>query len=298
MLSFTPKEKSIPELFGLMLDAIGPRPIAFASTIDEEGFPNLAPFSFFNAFGANPPIVVFSPARRGRDNTTKHTYENVKTIPEVVINIVNYAMVQQMNLASTEYDKGVNEFEKAGFTQVQSDLIRPFRVKESPAQMECKVLNIIETGTEGAAGNLVICEVVKFHYRQEILNEKGQVDPNKIDLVGRMGRDFYVRASGEAVFTLGKPGSQQGIGVDSLTEEIKFSKILTGNDLGLLGGLSLIPEHKEILDFVKSSPFYRTLSTLGYGSDKFIKEKHQLAKKYIDSGKTEEALKLLLFEGE
>jgi len=298
MLSFTPKEKSIPELFGLMLDAIGPRPIAFASTLDENGIPNLAPFSFFNAFGANPPIIVFSPARRGRDNTTKHTFENVKLLPEVVINIVNYAMVQQVNLASTEYEKGVNEFKKAGFTQIKSDLIKPLRVKESPVQMECKVLNIIETGTEGAAGNLVICEVLKFHYQQDILNEKGQVDPNKIDLVGRMGRDYYVRASGDAVFTLGKPGMQHGIGIDLLPEEIKFSKILTGNDLGLLGGLGTIPEKEEIIDFVKSSPFYRTLSTLGYGSDKFIKEKHLLAKKYIDTNKLDEALKLLLFDGE
>ena len=215
MLSFIPKEKSIPELFGLMLDAIGPRPIAFASTMDENEIPNLAPFSFFNAFGANPPIIVFSPARRGRDNTTKHTFENVKLLPEVVINIVNYSMVQQVNLASTEYEKGINEFEKAGFTPLESDLIKPFRVKESPVQMECKVLNIIETGTEGAAGNLVICEVVKFHYHQEILNEKGQVDPHKIDLVGRMGRDYYVRASGDAVFTLGKPCMQHGIGIDS-----------------------------------------------------------------------------------
>ncbi len=298
MLSFTPKEKSIPELFGLMLDAIGPRPIAFASTIDENGTPNLAPFSFFNAFGANPPIIVFSPARRGRDNTTKHTFENVKILPEVVINIVNYAMVQQVNLASTEYEKGVNEFVKAGFTQLESDLVKPFRVKESPVQMECKVINIIETGTEGSAGNLVICEVLKFHYQDEILNEKGQVDPHKIDLVGRMGRDYYVRASGEAVFTLGKPGMQHGIGIDQLPEEIRFSKVLTGNDLGLLGGLGIIPGKDEINEFVKSSPFYRTLSSLGFGSDKFIEEKHILAKKYIESDKLEEAIKILLFEGE
>lgn len=298
MLSFIPKEKSIPELFGLMLDAIGPRPIAFASTMDENEIPNLAPFSFFNAFGANPPIIVFSPARRGRDNTTKHTFENVKLLPEVVINIVNYSMVQQVNLASTEYEKGINEFEKAGFTPLESDLIKPFRVKESPVQMECKVLNIIETGTEGAAGNLVICEVVKFHYHQEILNEKGQVDPHKIDLVGRMGRDYYVRASGDAVFTLGKPGMQHGIGIDSLPAEIRFSKILTGNDLGLLGGLSSIPEKEAILEFVKASPFYRTLTALGFGTDKFIEEKHLLAKKYIESDKLDEAIKLLLFNGE
>jgi flavin reductase (DIM6/NTAB) family NADH-FMN oxidoreductase RutF len=298
MLSFTPKEKPIPELFGLMLDAIGPRPIAFASTVDENGTPNLAPFSFFNAFGANPPIVVFSPARRGRDNTTKHTFENVKIVPEVVINVVNYAIVQQVNLTSSDYKKGINEFVKAGFTQLEADLVKPFRVAESPVQMECKVLNIIETGTEGAAGNLVICEVLKFHYKKEILNEKGQVDPDKIDLVGRMGRDFYVRASGNAVFTLGKPGMQPGIGVDALPDEIKLSKVLTGNDLGILGGMNNMPNKSEVLEFVKTSPFYRTLNSLGYGSEKFIEEKHLLAKKYIDLGKVSEALKLLLFNGE
>lgn len=295
MLSFEPKDKPVPELFGLMLDAIGPRPIAFASTIDEDGHPNLSPFSFFNAFGANPPIIVFSPARRGRDNTNKHTFYNVKSIPEVVINIVNYAMVQQVNLASTEYEKGVNEFEKAGFTQVKSDLIRPYRVKESPVQMECKVLNVIETGTEGSAGNLVICEVLKFHYQEEILNEKGHVDPDKIDLVGRMGRDYYVRASGSAVFKLGKPGAYPGVGIDLLPESIKFSKILTGNDLGLLGGLEKLPESAEIDNFVRSTPFYKALISLVPGSEKFITEKHQLAKKYIETNRIEEALKILLF---
>jgi len=296
MLSFEPKDKTVPELFGLMLDAIGPRPIAFASTIDAEGKPNLSPFSFFNAFGANPPIIVFSPARRGRDNTNKDTFYNVKAVPEVVINIVNYAMVHQVNLASSEYGKGINEFEKAGFTQVKSDLVRPFRVKESPVQMECKVLNVIETGTEGSAGNLVICEVLKFHYNEEILNEKGHVDPDKIDLVGRMGRDYYVRASGSAVFKLGKPGVQPGLGIDQLPESVRLSKVLTGNDLGLLGGISQLPESDDVQDFVKSTPFYKTLISMRPGTEQFINEKHSLAKKYIETGRVEDALKILLFE--
>jgi flavin reductase (DIM6/NTAB) family NADH-FMN oxidoreductase RutF len=296
MLSFEPKEKPVPEIFSLMLDAISPRPIAFASTMDAEGNPNLSPFSFFNAFGANPPILIFSPARRGKDNTTKHSFENVKVLPEVVINVVNYAMVQQMNLSSTEYPEKVSEFEKAGFTPLKSDLIKPFRVKESPVQMECKVIQVIETGTQGSAGNLIICEVLKFHFNTDIFNEKGQVDPDKIDLVGRMGRDYYVRASGNAIFTLQKPGAKHGIGVDTLPEHVRRSNVLTGNDLGLLGGLDSIPSDEEIIKYCIAFEESALLLKFSDNQKEFLKQKHILAKKFIESGKLKEALMLLLFE--
>jgi flavin reductase (DIM6/NTAB) family NADH-FMN oxidoreductase RutF len=189
----------------MMLGAIAPRPIAFASPIDCEGQPNLSPFSFFNAFGANPPILIFSPSRRGLDNTTKHTFENIREVPEVVINAVSYAMVQQVSDASADFPKGVNEFDMVGFTMLPSDLVKPFRVKESPVQMECKVLQVIETGTGPAAGNLIICEILRIHVNPDVLDDKGRIDPNKTDLVGRLGGEYYVRASGPALFELAKP---------------------------------------------------------------------------------------------
>ena len=204
-LHFDPGQTPVPKFHALMLGAIAPRPIAFASTIDLQGRPNLSPFSFFNCFGANPPILIFSPSRRGRDNTTKDTYENVKEVPEVVINTVSYKMVRKMNLASTQVPRGVNEFDLAGFTMERSDLVRPFRVRESAVHFECKVLQIIETGLQGAAGNLVICEVLRMHVNPSILSENGKIDPDKIDLVGRLGGDFYTRASGSSLFELPKP---------------------------------------------------------------------------------------------
>ena len=205
-LHFDPKEISVPKVHHLMLGAIAPRPIAFASTIDRNGRPNLSPFSFFNAFGANPPIVVFSPNRRGKENTTKHTYENIREVPEVVINAVTYEMLQKVSDSSADFPKGVNEFDMVGFTMEPSDLVKPFRVKESPVQFECKVLQVIETVFENAAGNLVICEILRIHIHPEILDEKGRIDPHKIDLVGRLGGEWYVRASGSALFELAKPG--------------------------------------------------------------------------------------------
>ena len=205
-LHFDPKDTSIPHFHHLMLGAIAPRPIAFASTIDKEGRPNLSPFSFFNAFGANPPILVFSPSRRGVDNTTKHTYENIKEVPEVVINAVTYEMVQKMSDSSADFPKGVNEFDMVGFTMLPSDLVKPFRVKESPVQFECKVIQVIETGMGNAAGNLVICEILRIHVNPEVMDEKGRIDQHKIDLVGRLGGNYYVRASGTALFEIEKPG--------------------------------------------------------------------------------------------
>lgn len=237
----TPGSISTKDFHALLLGSVSPRPICFASTVDENGVPNLAPFSFFNVFGSKPPILVFSPARRVRDNTTKHTLQNVEATKEVVINMVSHNMVQQQSLASCEYPKGVNEFEKAGFTPIASDVVKPFRVKESPVQLECKVLDIIYTSEEGGAGNLIICEVVKMHIDDQVLDENGMIDPHKIDLVARMGGDYYCRASGDSVFTVPKPNLNLGIGIDKLPESIRTSNILSGNDLGILGNFTSIP---------------------------------------------------------
>ena len=228
-MKIIPGEIKTGELHSYLLGAVAPRPICFASTVDAAGIPNLSPFSFFNVFGSNPTTLVFSPARKVRDNTTKHTLQNIYETKEVVINVVNYAMVQQASLSSCEYPKGVDEFEKVGFTKLASEKVKPFRVAESPVQMECKVRDIIETGTEGGAGNLVICEVLVMHINDNILNEKKQINPHKIDLVARMGGDFYCRTSGNAVFEVTKPHTQLGIGVDALPESIRNSRILTGN---------------------------------------------------------------------
>jgi flavin reductase (DIM6/NTAB) family NADH-FMN oxidoreductase RutF len=236
-------------LHRIMLGSIAPRPIAFASTIDKDGNPNLSPFSFFNAFGVNPGTLVFSPSRRGRDNTTKNTFENLLEVPEVVINVVTYDMVQQMSLASCEYPKGVNEFLKAGFTQLASELIRPFRVKESPVQYECKVRQIIETGDGPGAGNLVICDILLIHISEDVLDEKNEIDQGKIDLVGRMGGDFYVRTNEMARFIVPKPVANTGIGIDALPEAIKFNPYLSGNDLGQLGNLEAFPVENQLIDF-------------------------------------------------
>jgi flavin reductase (DIM6/NTAB) family NADH-FMN oxidoreductase RutF len=249
MLRVDPKEIPVPKLHSYLLGAVGPRPIAFASTIDKEGNPNLAPFSFFNVFSANPPIAVFSPARSGRTNTTKHTYDNVKEVPEVVINIVNYSMVHQMSLASSEYPKGVDEFTKAGFTKEKSELIRPFRVKESPVQLECKVKEVIELGDQGGAGNLIICEVVLIHIQESILDERGSIDQRKIDLVARMGGNWYCRAYGDALFEIEKPLTTLGIGVDALPTDIRTSNILTGNHLGQLGNVEKLPDETEVNEY-------------------------------------------------
>jgi flavin reductase (DIM6/NTAB) family NADH-FMN oxidoreductase RutF len=241
MLHLDPNELQTPELHGYLLGAIGPRPICFASTVDEEGKVNLAPYSFFNVFSARPPILIFSPARRVRGNTVKHTLENVQAVPEVVINVVNYAMVQQMSLASTEYPKGVNEFVKAGFTMEASETVRPPRVKEAPVQLECKVVNVVPLGTEGGAGNLVMAQVERLHISQDILNSQGQIDPEKIDLVSRMGGNWYSRAK-SGLFEVAKPNSDLGIGIDALPRAIRQSDILSGNDLAQLANVSALPE--------------------------------------------------------
>jgi len=286
-----PSEIKTSQLHAYLLGAIAPRPICFASTIDEDGNMNLSPFSFFNVFGSKPPILIFSPARRVRNNTIKHTLENAIRTKEVVINIVNYAIVQQMSLASCEYDKGVNEFEKAGLTPIASEMVKPFRVKESPVQLECKVLEVKATGEEGGAGNLVICEVICMHINDAVLNEQLQIDPHKIDLVARMGGDFYCRASGNAVFEVAKPNLNLGVGVDQLPEAIRLSKVLTGNHLGVLGNCTSVP----IIDEAFSDEHLNELLSRSYtNSEERINALHTYAKELIDANKIDQAWQILL----
>lgn len=246
MLTINPKESTTQEVHHVLLGGIAPRPIAFASTIDKDGNPNLSPFSFFNAFGANPPTIIFSPARRGKDNTNKHTFFNIQEVPEVVINMVTFDMVQQVSLSSADFPKGVNEFEKAGFTMLKSETIKPFRVKESPVQMECKVIQVIETGQEGGAGNLVICEVTRIHIDEDILDDKGMIDPNLADLVGRMGGSNYVRTVGEALFEIPKPLSSIGMGIDQLPSYIRHIKEISPAELAQLASLEKLPSAEEL----------------------------------------------------
>jgi flavin reductase (DIM6/NTAB) family NADH-FMN oxidoreductase RutF len=248
MLSLNPKELPQPKLHQYLLGAIGPRPIAFASTLDEQGRSNLAPYSFFNVFSSNPPILIFSPARRGRDNTTKHTLENALVNQECVINIVNYAMVEQMSLASTEYPEGVSEFEKSGLTPIASDVVKPYRVKEAPVQFECKINNVVALGTQGGAGNLVICEVVRIHISEDVVDEEGRISPVKIDQVARMGGHYYTRAN-QGLFQLPQPTIQVGIGFDLLPSDVRTSKVLTGNDLAQLAGVELLPNETEVNEY-------------------------------------------------
>ena len=289
-MKIIPGEIKTAMLHGYLLGAVAPRPICFASTIDNDGVANLSPFSFFNVFGAKPPILIFSPARRVRDNTVKHTLENVYANKEVVINMVNYDMVQQMNLASCEYPKGVDEFLKAGFTPIASDMVKPFRVKESPVQLECKVLQVVETGAEGGAGNLVICEVVCMHIDDNILDAAGKIDPNKIDLVARMGADYYCRASGAAVFEVPKPNAALGVGIDALPEHVRMSKVLTGNHLGILGNCTAIPQRDDLND-------KRVKGLLDlYKSDVVARNEglHRYAKTLIEAGDIDKAWQALL----
>jgi flavin reductase (DIM6/NTAB) family NADH-FMN oxidoreductase RutF len=293
MVSIDPKDLPVQKLHQYLLGAIGPRPIAFASTVDAEGKPNLAPFSFFNVFSANPPILIFSPARSGRTNTTKDTYNNVKVVPEVVINVVNYDIVHQMSLASSPYAPGVNEFEKAGFTALKSDSVKPFRVAESPVQFECKVNEVIELGTEGGAGNLIICEVLKIHIHDEVLDSNGMIDQQKIDLVARMGGDWYSRANAESMFEITKPISTCGIGFDALPTDIKSSKILSGNNLGQLAGIEKIPDETNVNEYklLELSDLFVSLEDNPLALEE---ELHKRAQSLLDENKLEEAWLTLL----
>jgi flavin reductase (DIM6/NTAB) family NADH-FMN oxidoreductase RutF len=290
MISIEPKDISSVKLQGYLQGSVGPRPIAFASTLDEEGNPNLSPFSFFNVFSSNPPILIFSPARRVRDNTIKHTLINAQATREVVINVVNYDIVQQTSLSSTEYADGVNEFLKSGLTQVPSDIVKPFRVAESPVQFECKVNEIIALGTEGGAGNLIVCEVVKIHINESVLNENGEIDQFKIDLVSRMGGNWYSRAN-QGLFEVPKPLSTLGIGVDAIPEFIKNSTVFNGNDLGMLGNVEVLPTSEEVSIFVDQNFAVKAVLS----ADDPLKV-HLVAKKHLDSGDVLTAWKVLLAE--
>jgi flavin reductase (DIM6/NTAB) family NADH-FMN oxidoreductase RutF len=293
MLSINPQDISTPKLHHYLLGAVGPRPICFASTIDENGNPNLAPFSFFNVFSANPPIAVFSPARSGRTGEQKDTYKNIKQVSEVVINIVNYAMVHQMSLASSPYPHGVDEFVKSGFTKVASDLVKPFRVKESPVQMECKVKEVIELGEGGGAGNLVICEVVKIHISEDVLDSNQMIDQEKIDLVARMGGNWYCRADKNSMFEIEKPLTTIGIGVDTIPSDIRNSTILSGNNLGQLGNIEQLPNETDVNEYklIELSELFLQHEN---NASELEKQLHLRAKQLLEEGKTQEAWMTLL----
>ncbi|MDO8317007.1 MAG: flavin reductase family protein [Flavobacterium sp.] len=288
MITIDPKSIETAKLQGYLQSSVGPRPIAFASTVDTEGNPNLSPFSFFNVFSANPPILIFSPARRVRDNSIKHTLINAESTREVVINVVNYDMVQQTSLASTEYAEGVNEFVKSGFTPIHSDVVKPFRVKESPVQFECKVTQIIPLGSEGGAGNLILCEVVRIHIDESILDENGAIDQYKIDLVSRLGGNWYSR-SNQGLFEVPKPLTTLGIGVDAIPDFIKESAIFDGNDLGMLGNIEALPTLEEVSIFVKQN-----FAVKGVLSSDDQKKVHIEAKKYLNEKDVLSAWKVLL----
>lgn len=287
MLSINPKDVITQKLYGLMVSSVGPRPIAFASTISEGGEPNLSPFSFFNMMSADPPILVFSPLLKISDTSSKHTLQNAETTKEVVINIVNYDIVQQMSLSSTAYGKGVNEFEKAGLTMQKSELVKPFRVKESPVQFECKVNQIVKLGQAGGAGNMIVCEVVKMHIAEDILDENQKIDQFKLDQVARMGGNLYSRAN-KGIFEIPKPLSAIGMGVDQLPENIRNSSILTGNDLGKLATLENIPSEKEVKEFIEENKLK------DYVSESSSEKIHAIAQEYLKKEEVLNAWKILL----
>jgi flavin reductase (DIM6/NTAB) family NADH-FMN oxidoreductase RutF len=294
MLTIKVSDLKTAELQNYLQYAIAPRPICFVSTIDKEGNVNLSPFSFFNMFSTNPPICIFSPARRVRDNTTKHSLENVLEVPECVINIVNYDMVQQTSLSSVEYPKGTNEFIKAGFTELASELVKPPRVAESPVQMECIVKEVLSLGNEAGAGNLVLAEIKLIHIQDDILDESGKIDQEKIDLVARLGGDWYCRVSSDNLFKVEKPVRTLGIGVDSIPSSIRNSQILTGNNLGQLGNVETLPSDKEIEEFQFDPELRQILNaTIGDGRTR-ERELHQYAKNLLEKGNVPDAWKVLL----
>ena len=288
MPSIDPKSLPTSILHNYLLSAVAPRPIAFASTIDAEGNANLSPYSFFNIFSSNPPILIFSPSKRVRDNTIKHTLINARETKEVVISVVNFDMVHQMSLTSTEFPEGVNEFLKAGLTMLKSDIVKPYRIAESPAQFECKVNDIIELGTEGGAGNLVICEILKIHIDDDVLNNDGSINQEKLDLVARAGGSYYSRAK-KGFFEIPKPLSSIGIGVDSFPEEVKNSMVLTGNDLGMLANVESLPTEQEVAAFIEDiSERYPKIKQSTH------RQKHKLARNYLSFGDVASAWKILL----
>ncbi|MBC7383550.1 MAG: flavin reductase family protein [Bacteroidia bacterium] len=294
MKTIGPKDLPLAEFHNALLTAVAPRPICFASTIDKNDNPNLSPFSFFNVFGSNPATFIFSPARRVRDNSIKHTLENIYETKEVVINMVNYSMVQQMSLASCEYAKGVNEFTKSGFTPVPSIKVKPFRVKESPVQFECKVKEIIETGKEGGAGNLIIAEMILMHISPNVLTAEGKIDQHKIDVVGRMGSDWYVRASGNALFEVPKPARNLGIGYDVLPDSIKQSHFLSANNLGMLANAEQLPDADSISIYQHVNKELQALLNMSLLNDEKREAIHKMAQQLLMENKVLEAWKVLL----
>ncbi len=294
MKTIDPKEIPVREFHAYLLGSVAPRPVAFASTIDKQGNVNLSPYSFFNAFSVNPPILVFSPARRVRDNTTKDTLDNVLEHPEVVINIVTHSISEQMSLSSTEYGKGVNEFVKSGLTEVPSDIVKPPRVGESPVAFECKVNDVIPLGEDGGAGHLVICEILLAHFSKNILDENNKIDPYKLDVVGRMGGNWYTRAHGDSLFEIQKPLGKKGIGVDKIDESIRFSKILSGNDLGRLGNVEELPSIEAVQGFRSTSEIADIFLENSENHENLKIAIHKLAKRYLQDIEVEKAWLTLL----
>ena len=288
-----PKQLPQAELHSILLTSVAPRPICFASTIDHEGNVNLSPFSYFNVFSSNPPLLIFSPARSGRDNTHKHSYLNVKEVPEVTINIVNHPIVEQMSLASTAYGRGVNEFLKSGLTPVPSTTVQPPRVGEAPVAFECTVQQTIELAQEPGAGNLVLAKVELIHINETYLTA-GKLDTQKLDLVGRMGGSWYIRAIDEALFEIPKPIRNTGIGVDALPEGIRESTILTGNNLGRLGNLETLPTTAEIEAIKKDDEVRMMAKKVGQDTVKHKEQLHWLAQRIIEEGETQKAMALLV----
>lgn len=284
-----PTKVSQPEFHSYLLTAVAPRPICFASTVDKQGNVNLSPFSFFNVFSSNPPIMVFSPSRSGRDGSLKHTHQNIKEVAEVTINIVNYAMVEQMSLSSTAYDKGVNEFTKAGFTEVASERVKPPRVGEAPVSFECTVTQVIELADTPGAGNLILAKVELMHINKDYLDKDGNLDTRKLDLVGRMGGSWYTRSNGDSLFEIPKPLRTTGIGVDQLPPQIRMSEVLTGNNLGRLGNLEQLPSKEDINAIAKHNEVFLLLNR-----NATMPEIHKLAQKWLEAGKTKDALALLM----
>ncbi|UOQ51439.1 flavin reductase family protein [Hymenobacter cellulosivorans] len=285
------------ELHPFLVGAVAPRPVAFASTISADGSVNLSPYSFFNCFGSNPPILVFSPANRVRDNSQKHTLQNVREVPEVVIHICDYAMVEQMSLASTEYEKGVNEFVKAGFTQVPSQKVKPPRVAEAPAAFECVVEQVIELGQNNGAGNLVVCRVVLAHFREDIVLPSGTgIDPFKLDAIARLGGDWYCRAAGSSLFEVPKPNRNMGIGYDQLPEFLRTSDLLTGNNLGRLGNIEreALPTPEQVAAFRQEPLVAYTLNKYREQPQELKQQLTLLGKQFLEEGKLLEAWKVLL----
>jgi flavin reductase (DIM6/NTAB) family NADH-FMN oxidoreductase RutF len=292
MPSYDPRDLPLPKRQGFLTAAVGPRPIAFASTVDKDGNVNLAPYSFFNAFSAEPPVLVFSSNRSGRTGQTKDTYKNIKEHPEVCINVVTYSMVQQVSFASSEFPRDVNEFEKAGFTAIPSDTIAPPRVAESPVQFECKVIDVHELGEEGGAGNLFICEIQKMHISDDVLTPENRIDQAKLDLVGRSGSNWYVRVNEQSLFEVPKPRKPLGIGIDQFPAAVRNSKILTGNDLGLLASIQELPGTQEIAE-VENWPEVADIKL----SDESLQPKlaQKQAQMYLEAGEIEKAWKLILW---